>query len=945
MKKFKKIYSAVIAGTLIALTTIVGIAPAQAQIDVSDLQTCLKEEGSALNVLVLMDSSGSLRDATEQEIKSGARTTKKGSDPEGKRGKILKSSLKILRTLAEESDRDFNISLRNFGKNSDPVELGRLKERWVDWTGNTSDQDLTIFVEKAVYDDSPGTQWTNGLISAKAEFKKKIDQAKLSGTRSCSIMFWITDGAPSDSTQPICAPTGEASINWFRENNILILGGLLKPQGAAEAAKADQFGPLVRGKNCGETQKGWTTGEVIVANEIDDLAWEFVGLIAGIKNLINLNGNGSTFNVDPSTSHIEIYTRKTSGNWEIKMPDGSVFCSKSNAAPKCIVKEDPEVGITTIEIYPDKPVDSAGTWSISPGIKPEDFLVYGGLSTNSGGALRTKPNLVITDFPAQPEEGKETSFLASLKNADGTPFSLSGYKSVTICAKIASSQVDSCVNGKSAANLTVIPATTDKSVSFEAVLISEKNPTRSYIIPATVKIEVIASGFFPSLVCEKDPCVLNSLANKNSPGVSILRVEAPTSGTQDGTVTLLGATILADQIEGRGDGGFQFVIEKENGEIIQWNNQSQDLKPGDKLTLTVSTDQGGKSEIQGFLKYKVSANGQEIVRQLDFKFNVEAAKSWPILIALMLLAYLITVGLPYAYLLWLARKRAVLTVADNEYAYLEEPVTILQSGKVVSKASKVENALATALDPSHEGLKFEIVEEGARAVSIGNVHIEVIPPKWNPFVEPATHIYVKDNHVLSTFGGSEFLQDRTFFTRSLTGEAILFFPSQESIAPRLAEQIDTFEPLSRTDLFATTSSKPQSAELVISSGEIFATALYLVPRYENRRKSLSEANSKLKNTIESANLSTHIVELRQNALNAELLRIEELKKAEQAQTGKKKLKKEVSDKKSYKESLTQVEPTSTRFSIFEEELNTGGKSLFSNETDTPNPESGKKLWD
>jgi hypothetical protein len=132
---------------------------------------------------------------------------------------------------------------------------------------------------------------------------------------------------------------------------------------------------------------------------------------------------------------------------------------------------------------------------------------------------------------------------------------------------------------------------------------------------------------------------------------------------------------------------------------------------------------------------------------------------------------------------------------------------------------------------------------------------------------------------------------------------------------------------------------------VISSGEIFATALYLVPRYENRRKSLSEANSKLKNTIESANLSTHIVELRQNALNAELLRIEELKKAEQAQTGKRKLKKEVSDKKSYKESLTQVEPTSTRFSIFEEELNTGGKSLFSIETDTQNPESGKKLWD
>jgi hypothetical protein len=289
----------------------------------------LKEEGSSLDVLVLMDSSRSLRDAKPDE--AAGREFDKGSDPEGKRGKILKSSLKILRTLAEESGRSFNISLRNFGKNSDPTELGKLKERWVDWTDETSDGELSEFVEKAVYDDSPGTQWTNGLISAQDQFKKRIGQAKIAGTSSCSIMFWITDGAPTDPTAPICAASGSASINWFRENNILILGGLLKPQEPAEAAKAAQFGPLVRGENCGENRDGWTRGEVIEANEIGDLAWGFVGLIASIKNLINLNGDGSSFNVDPSTSHIEIYTRKLSVNWEIKKPDGTVFCSDSNA--------------------------------------------------------------------------------------------------------------------------------------------------------------------------------------------------------------------------------------------------------------------------------------------------------------------------------------------------------------------------------------------------------------------------------------------------------------------------------------------------------------------------------------------------------------------------------------------------------------------------------------
>jgi hypothetical protein len=293
MSKLKKVLITLISGSLISLATVFSISPAQAQIDVSYLQTCLKEEGSSLDVLVLMDSSGSLRDATPEEIKNKSREILKGSDPDRLRGKVLKSSLKILRTLAEESDRSFNISLRNFGKNSSPEDKEDLMERWVDWTPKTSDNDLKVFVEKAVYDNSPGTEWTNGIISARDQFQKRIGEAKLAGSNSCSIMFWITDGAPSDSTAPICAPNGNASINWFRENNILILGGLLKPTDSKEAAKAAQFGPLVRGDTCGDNKEGWTKGEVIEATGVSDLAWRFVGLIAGIKNLIDLNGNGA----------------------------------------------------------------------------------------------------------------------------------------------------------------------------------------------------------------------------------------------------------------------------------------------------------------------------------------------------------------------------------------------------------------------------------------------------------------------------------------------------------------------------------------------------------------------------------------------------------------------------------------------------------------------------
>ena len=941
MKSSKRVLAALIAGSLVAFTTISGIVPAQAAIDVSYLQTCLKEEGSSLDVLVLMDSSGSLRDATPEEIKSKKRKTEKGSDPERQRGKILNSSLKILRSLAEESGRTFNISLRNFGKNSDPTELAKLKERWVEWTSDTSDGALKTFVEKAVYDDSPGTQWANGLVTAKDQFKKRIGEAKLAGTSSCSIMFWITDGAPTDSTEQICAPSGDASLNWFRENNILILGGLLKPKEPTEAEKAAQFAPLVRGEGCGENQPGWTRGEVIVAEKIDDLAWEFVGLIAGIKNLINLNGNGSTFNVDPSTSHIEIYTRGTSSNWEIKKPDGSVFCSKSQPSPKCVVTEDSEVGITTIEVYPDKPIDAAGAWSISPSIDSEDFLVYGGLSTNSGSTSKTKPNLVISKVSGDLEEGKPVSFLASILNPDGSAFSLQGFKSVTICAKVASSKSSSCESGKSAANLSVIPSTTDKSVSFEAVLVSDKEDSRSYRISATAKINVIPSGLFPSLVCDNEPCVLSTLVNKNSKAISNLTVKAPTTASQGGTVTLLGATILSDGIEGRGDGHFKFVVQKENGEIVEFSNESQVLNPGDKLTLTVTTDLGGKSEIQGVLKYKVSANGQEIIRQLDFKFNVGNSINWFVLIGLMLLAYLITVGLPYAFLVWSARRNAFLSVTNNAFAYLKQDVVISDKGKVISKASMIEGSLSGAFpEPSDEDLLYATVAEDARSIEIGDVKVEVIPPKWNPFIDPITVVEVVGNHVMSTAGEAEFLEERAYFSRSVTGESIIYFPSEQGLAPLTKESAASLADSSDSEPFTTAPIQKIGKELALKTGDIFATVLLIVPRYGDRDDSLKKANLKLKSKVESANLATHVASLRKIAFETEQAKAEELEKLKPI--------KEITKPIEQKEEQTdsdfgfQSSSESNTFSFLEERLDDAEKSPFSSDDDEQGFKFGEK---
>lgn len=199
-----------------------GMLPSHAEdheIDIRYLQECLREEKSSLDVLVLMDSSRSLRDSKQGETGH----PRQGSDPTGQRGPILKSSLMLLAELARESNRDLRVSLRNFGKNQGS-DLSKLKEKWLDWKIATKDEKyIDRFVQNALYNDSPGTFWGSGLETARDQFNVRLGEAALNGEKSCPIMFWITDGAPSKPEEDkarICKPGDSASIEWFREKHI-----------------------------------------------------------------------------------------------------------------------------------------------------------------------------------------------------------------------------------------------------------------------------------------------------------------------------------------------------------------------------------------------------------------------------------------------------------------------------------------------------------------------------------------------------------------------------------------------------------------------------------------------------------------------------------------------------------------------------------------------------
>lgn len=860
----------------------IGAAADSNEIDVNYLQTCLKQEGSTLDVLVLMDSSRSLRDATEEE--KSKRIVDEGSDPEKKRGPILKSSLKLLRTLASESDRELRISLRNFGNNESGIAnkegIEKLKEKWIDWTSDTSDQNIDRFVENALYDNSPGTQWAEGLKTAREAFNKRFSDPSLEGKKSCPIMFWITDGAPDNPTAEksrICQRKNEASIEWFRERNILVLGGLLRPlKGSSEDASL--FGPIVTGVNCGSNEEVWTRGSVIEADDINALAWGFVGLIAKIKNLMNLGAENGAVVLDPGTRVLEVFIKGNPTDWQIKTPDGSIFCSKTQLGNKCEVDEGKDTGILTIRMTSTDSALPSGRWIIDSNNQTEDSTkVFGGVNGK----------LFVSDDGKSIEEDQQITYKVQLQNPDGSAFDITGYNSITICGTVESTQQKVCKESPFA-EITLLPGTTDKSIPFEATLVSAQNSERKYRFFQTVRVKVEESNKYPSLVCPSSTkeisCILKDVPNKNKPGESNLKVVAAKSGESNGKIYLLGYSITSDQVTERGNEKFLFRAYDSEGSELSWNDESKLLSPNQEIRLFVSTDVGGQSEIKGNIKYVVVQDGKKVTRQLDFVFNVKNSINELFMIALILAAYVLTVGIPYLYLLAMARRSAVLSVPDDLIAYSISPIRITEDGRLVSFT---ENGSDMTLNvPNQKKLIKQEIESGLRSVQVGPALVEVIPPKWNPFVEPRTRVTIPGHHILSTYDRGGFQQNDALFSSSLANEALVYFPTNENLNPVIQTQVETNEKENQMAVFASAYEERIKEEPLKKVGEVIGEALVIIPFLSTYKKVLQEVTTKVINSSQSFNVRQEIDQLRQERLENLIAEREAAKKAAELQSGK-----------------------------------------------------------
>jgi hypothetical protein len=864
---FKRLIVLVSAFLLVVLGAVFNIPSAFASPDVDYLQTCLKEENSSLDVLVLMDSSRSLRKEDPKIDEKGYKNKGGASDPEQLRGPLLKSSLKLLFELANESDHDFRVNLKNFGDNSG--DLANLKKNWVDWKvidQSNADSALDDFVQRALYDDSKGTQWGAGLTSAKDAFNQRLNTATDAEQKSCPVMIWITDGAPSDRTgssgQDICQSNFQYSLDWFRSNNILVLGGLLNPQGDKQAR---EFGPIVDGSRCDSIPENWTQGTVIEATDVNALAWQFVALVAGIKNLVDLSVSNGKFYVDKGTSHIEVFIKGTGQSWKIIDASGNEVCSSTRNDPQCKVKSDDEIGITTIVISPSDPKSVQGSWTVVTPGDAGSIQVYGGISVDVNAA-----RLNVDPSTQEVSEGKEAKFKVSLVNADGTPFDMTGFSSIVICAELTSTQERSCKSGSTSAELVLRPTTQDSSVPITAIVTSAQGGDRRYNVSAVVKVVVSPSGLLPTLVCdggkEGDSCQAKNLKNKSDKSTNNLTVVAPTKpGAVNGQIYLKDFKITRDDIAARGDGNFTFRILNQNGQEVSWGNKSALFAPGDELTLEISTSKSGESDISGVIRYVAVVDGKEVLRQLNVNFVMGDVDNPRAKLLFVLLAYLLTVGIPYLYLLISARKRAVLNPPFGEFSFLAFPFTTTADWKIVRAGSSAEGGVQ---EISHREFAKVELPEGSTSVQIENATIEIVPPKWNPFAQTTTSVKLPGNMIFTTSHDDGIKPDSYKFTPSLIGEAIVYFSPTTNLDPVTKTTFTSGAEASSTDLWASNSGPGSAEESVQAEGPLNGRIIMISQTDGNRKKAVEDIIGRLAATSKALALETKILEMRKESFEA-----------------------------------------------------------------------------
>jgi hypothetical protein len=309
------------------------------------LSSCVNQSGR-LDVLMLIDSSGSLQK----------------TDPEDLRADIFATSVAKLHSLTKEAEIRIQV-----------VAWAHEYEILEDWTSlnNFDSNELGSFIKSvrngiADADDGLATDWNLAIKGAKDELTRQKNQ----NPKNCQSIFWFTDGGIMTPLRDASgnyigdAPIGELNkldlnsignlcgvdstsntsyqnplIPSLKSLGVTFLGVLLKvnPDEVTQALMA-YFPPLVEGKGVvdttifdgsgsqsltcstpvGENPAG---GVSIEATSADALNQAIDSILCSLKKCVNAN----PLNVDSSVGFFEIEVSTQDQNYELVGPAGVVI--------------------------------------------------------------------------------------------------------------------------------------------------------------------------------------------------------------------------------------------------------------------------------------------------------------------------------------------------------------------------------------------------------------------------------------------------------------------------------------------------------------------------------------------------------------------------------------------------------------------------------------------
>lgn len=637
-----------ILGLITPMSPALGETSPVADLAFAQVQNCVSDPDAQLNVLYVVDESGSL-----------TRT-----DPDGVRADAIAQSLGQLAQLSER--RTVYTSIAMFG------EGYRIERPWQPLTRESARQEAQW--ARDTVGGLVGGQATNWLAALEGA-AGSMDTSPESST-ACKVVVWMTDGAitvPSadgttsatvDALAEICAASAEDGqsvdsapvIARLRTSGVNLIGVLLKTGETddQERAAMTYMKPIVEGSgtvdpsafwngatqpfalNCGQVPipENQAAGAFIEADDPLDLAREFAALFFCIIQECEPIP-GDEFRVDEGVGHF--YVLMAGDGWTLTGPEGSLEITPNSTVPAG-VSVDAAGDLRTVEVRGQ--AVRTGTWTVRGAVDDEViWFPFSGIS------------LSLDEIDRFAGEPTELRFSAS---RDGALLeSLEAYAPTTL-------QVEASQPGEEPTPLTCVQDA--RSAAFVCPYVPDQVGTVT--LRANLPLTTSGGLLLPSVVYQ------TAIQVQTTPDFP--RIQEPQDGTGFHQFSALigrrGAAQGTFTLEGPARGDGEICFPESSGITIAIDPQPERVESyafAGLPTGCVSITQGATSDVTLIVTNPVSATGtvegsftatlkssnrsSEASQEVVFTFVSERKADPPIalLIGLGLLALALPLGLLY----------------------------------------------------------------------------------------------------------------------------------------------------------------------------------------------------------------------------------------------------------------------------------------------------------